>query len=143
ALFGATLVWYATTRGVGIENDSVLYARMAAEIRSTQALFTIHYPPGLPSIWTLAANPYTAARVLNMVAMAALVVITGAAVWWSTRRTFPTLFATSVVAVAQPLLAAHFEALSEPLALALGAGGLWLTLVALDDDRTWIWCLGA
>jgi len=143
ALFGATLVWYATTRGVGIENDSVLYARMAAEIRSTQALFTIHYPPGLPSIWALAANPYTAARVLNMVAMAALVVITGAAVWWSTRRTFPTLFATSVVAVAQPLLAAHFEALSEPLALALGAGGLWLTLVALDDDRTWIWCLGA
>lgn len=90
-------------------------------------------------VWAVAANPLAVARVLNVFALAALVAITGAAVWQSTRRPFPTLFAAAVVAVGQPLLAAHAEALSEPLMLVLASAGLWLTLVALADDRQRNW----
>lgn len=140
ALLGAALVWYATTAGAGIENDSVGYAQMAAQLRSGQPLSSTHFPPGLAMVWAVAANPYAVARVLNALSLAALVAITGAAVWQSTRRPFPTLFAAGVIAVGQPLLAAHAEALSEPLMLVLASAGLWLTLIALADDRPLIWC---
>ena len=135
ALLGAALVWHATTAGAGIENDSAVYAQMAVQLRSGQPVSSTHFPPGLPIVWAVAANPYAVARVLNLLALAALVAITGAAVWQSTRRPFPTLFAAAMVAVGQPLLAAHAEALSEPLMLVLASAGLWLTLVALADDR--------
>ena len=140
ALLGAALVWHATTAGAGIENDSVGYAQMAAQLRSGQTVSSTHFPPGLPIVWAVAANPYAVSRVLNLLALAALVAITGAAVWQSTRRPFPTLFAAAMVAVSQPLLAAHAEALSEPLMLVLASAGLWLTLVALADDRPRSWC---
>ncbi len=143
AILGATLVWYATTAGAGINYDAVDYAHMAARIRSGRALSITHFPPGLPLVLALSADPFAAARVLNIVALSALVTLTGAAVWWSTRKSAPTLFAAVVVAVGTPLLAVHVMALSEPLALVSGSVGLWLTLVALADDQMWIWCVAA
>ncbi len=91
----------------------------------------------------LGADPFATARILNVVSLAALVALTGGIVWWSTRRAAPAMFAAALVAGAKPLLAVHAMMLSEPLALVLGAAGLWLTLVALDRDRTAIWCAAA
>jgi hypothetical protein len=144
AAVGAGIVGYATTAGVGLlSDDSFLYADLAMDLRGGHALSSIAVPPGYPLVLALGADPFATARVVNLLAIAALVAVIGGAVWWSTQRVAPALFAASLAAFAKPLLVVHAMMLSEPLALVLGTAGLWLTLVALDDDRPWRWSVAA
>ena len=140
----AGIVWYATSAGVGLlSDDSFLYADLAMDLRSGRALSSIAVPPGFPSMLALGADPFAAARVLNILAIMILTALVGGAVWWSTHKAAPAIFAAALVSVAKPLLVVHAMLLSEPLALVLGTAGLWLTLIALDDDRPAWWYAAA
>ncbi len=139
ALLAAGLVAYATALGAGTDYDAINYASMATEIRAGHAPSNVHFPPGLPAMLAVGEDPFAVARVLNALALAGLVAVTGAAVWRTTLAGVATVLAAVGVALAEPVLVEHAMAHSEPLALVLGHTGLLLVLVALERERAWTW----
>src|SRR5664279_675952 len=97
AAVAAGIVWYATSAGVGLlSDDSFLYADLAMDLRSGRALSSIAVPPGFPAMLALGADPFAASRVDNILAIVILAALVGGAVWWSSRKPAPALFAAAL-----------------------------------------------
>ena len=136
----------ATGKGLYVSPDAVYYVGTARNwldgrgFRPPAGVPPLeHFPPGftlvLAALGRLGLDPLTGARVVNALALGAIVALVGLVVRWQT-GSVPAALAGSVLAAAGvDLLALSGSALSEPLFILLALAGLVALAVYLDQPR--------
>jgi hypothetical protein len=152
ALGAATLLLYATTAGVGVTPDSVIYLDAARHLAAGDGYVAvrmgmaapqplIHYPPLYPFALSTAARagvaPLDAARWFNVFLFAGNVVLIGALIF-RTCASVPAVFLGAfLAALSVPFIESHSAVWSEPLFLFCFLLGIWL--VALGrSGAVWV-----
>jgi hypothetical protein len=96
-----------------------------------------HFPPLFTVLLSgLGVDPLTAARVVNAVAFAALVLVVGLVVRARTESVPAALVASGLTVAAHDLLTYSASALSEPVFVLLGVAGLVVLAAHLERPRT-------
>ena len=133
AVFAAVVA--AGAKGLYVSPDAVFYVGTARNWIDGRG-FTPppgvppleHFPPGftvvLGALGRLGVDPLTGARVVNAVAIAGIVLLVGLVVRRSTGSVPVALVAATLAAAGVDLLGLSASALSEPLFILLGLGGL-------------------
>ncbi|MDQ4070114.1 MAG: glycosyltransferase family 39 protein [Actinomycetota bacterium] len=143
---GLVAVLAATGKGLYVSPDGVFYVGTARNMLDGHGLTP---PPGLPPVdhfpplftWLLAGvgwlglDPLDAARLVNALALAAIVLLVGAVVHVRTGSVPAGVVASVLTAAARDLLTFSGSALSEPVFLLLALGGLVALAAHLDRPR--------
>ncbi len=145
-LAAVVAVVLATGKGLYVSPDAVFYVGTARNWLDGRG-FTPpagvppleHFPPGftvvLAAAGRLGLDPLTGARILNALALGAIVLLAGLVVRRQTRSVPAALVASVLAAAAVDLLALSGSALSEPLFILLALGGLVALAAYLDSSR--------
>lgn len=147
ALAAMGAVAAATGKGLYVSPDSVFYVGTARNLLDHRGLTPPsglppigHFPPlftfTLVAVGKLGLDPVDAARVINVVALGAVVVVVGLLVRWATGSVPAALAASTLAAAAVDLLTYSAAALSEPLFVLLAVCALGAMAVHLDRDRS-------
>ena len=146
----ALLVWWiATPRGLGISPDSTQYLSAAHNLASGRGLVVhwwargvvplTHFPPLFPvamaALTRLGLPVAHGAAVINACSFVVCVVLTFVLARRSGLSDFVALCTSLAVALARDVQEVHAMVWSEPLYMALTMGALYLTVIALRDDR--------
>lgn len=144
ALTGFLLILYMTTWGIGATPDSVSYVRTAREIagqatdeHTSAAQHAPFYPLLLAATSSLGLDPVDGARWLGAILFASNIVLTG-----SLLRTqipgahWPWIAGSVLMLVSVPSLQVHAMALSEPVFVLAGFGGMLFLGVFLKTSVT-------
>lgn len=141
-LAGLAAVLAATAKGLYVSPDAVFYVETARNwaggrgFRPPAGLPPVdHFPPLFTALLAATGSPLGAARVVNALAFAGIVLVVGLVVLWRT-RSVPAALAASVLALAaRDLLTYSASALSEPLFVLLALGGLAVLALHLERPR--------
>lgn len=145
-LAAVVAVVLATGKGLYVSPDAVFYVGTARNWLDGRG-FTPpagvppleHFPPGftvvLAVVGKLGLDPLTGARVVNALALGAIVLLAGLVVRSRTGSVPAGLVASVLAAAAVDLLALSGSALSEPLFILLALGGLVALAAYLDQPR--------
>ncbi len=139
----------STRLGPGVGGDATIYITTARNFVAGQGFglidargefrllpyFAPFFPLALSLFEALRIDLPQAARWLNALLFAGLACGAGLATLRLTRSALWGLLAALLIAFSPILLPVYSWAMSEPLALLLGFGGLWLALVAGRDER--------
>ena len=147
AVAGMGAVVAATGKGLYVSPDAVFYVGVARNLVEGRGLVPPpglppvgHFPPLFPAVLAALArfglDAPDAARVVNVAALGAVVVLIGAVVRSRTRSVRAGLGAAVLAAAAVDLLALSASALSEPLFVVFALGALVALAAHLDGPRT-------
>lgn len=136
----------ATAKGLYVSPDAVFYVGTARNLVDGRGFTPSpglpplqHFPPlftlVLAAIAKIGPDPLTAARVVNVVAFAGIVVLVGLVVRFRTGSVAAALVASVLTACAVDLLTYSASALSEPFFVLLALGALVALAAHLDRPR--------
>lgn len=139
-LLGVGVIWLSTYRGTGVGGDATIYLYSARNFIEGRGLGLIgprgefrllpYFPPFYPLVLSglglLGFDLLAAAHWLNMILFGALVWLSGHVVYRARRSPFFGLLAALLTLASPVLIPIYSWAMSEPLCLLLGFGGLAL-----------------
>ena len=136
ALGASALALFTTARwGIGITTDSAAYFAMARSLLTEGTVGSVvHWPPGYPATLALFGATFDAARWVNIVLIAANVLLLAACVLQAGGPRWAAIAAACYAVIGRDFIQAHISAMSEPLALAGGMGALLLAARGLERD---------
>lgn len=144
---GWIVLWASGEWGLGLSSDSLGYFIGAQSLAEGRGYYhggtkLTHHPPGysavLAAVLALAdVPPPSTARLLNALLFPTTIVSVGLLVWRYAGRT-GSLLAAMLVALHSDLWKVHLLAGPEPLAIAVGMGGLWWLLLYAERPRAWL-----
>ena len=132
-------ILYATSKWhIGVSPDSMHYLDAARGIASGHGVAILsehgkwepmlHWPPLYPALLALpmrlGADRLQAARWINALIFAGILLLSGLIVWRQTRSRWASLIAAAIVALGPPILHVHVNAWSEPLFILLTLAAL-------------------
>lgn len=150
AVMGFLFQTFATQRGIGVSNDSVVYICSARNLDKGHGIvwedgrgrFTpvVVWPPLYPSLLAVigftGADPLAAARWLNGALFAGIILVAGAILYaYSGRNGWLAGFGAALVLVSPVMIQIHAMAWSEPQALFFGLLGIYLLARYLDNSK--------
>jgi hypothetical protein len=145
-LAAVVAVVLATAKGLYVSPDAVFYVGTARNWVDGRGLTPPagvppleHFPPGftvvLAALGKVGLDPLTGARVVNALALGAIVALVGLVVLMRTGSVPAALVASVLTAAGVDLLALSGSALSEPLFILLALGGLVVLAGYLEHQR--------
>lgn len=141
-LAGFAAVLAATAKGLYVSPDAVFYVGTARNwldghgFRPPAGLPPIdHFPPLFTVLLAATGSPLGAARVINALAFAGIVLLAGLVVLWRTKSVPAALAASVLTLAARDLLTYSASALSEPLFVLLALSGLAVLALHLERPR--------
>jgi hypothetical protein len=156
-LLGAAMLVYATSQGPAIAGDATVFINSALNLVEGNGLgilgpdgnfrYLSHYPPFYPFVlavfYFIGFDLIESARWLNVAFFAMAVLAVGFVSRWVSGSTWFSL-ASQLLYVASPILIYQYVwAMSEPLSITLGFGGIFLLLSWLKKPRSLYWLLSA
>lgn len=156
ALFAMALVFVATTHGPGVGGDATIYLTSAENLIAgnglgwTEADGSFRLLPYTPPFYPLTlsligflGDMVAGARLLNVVLFAATVALCGLGFTRFTGQGWLGALLGGLLAFSPVLLGVEVWAMSEPLFLLLGFGGLFALLAYLETRRRGYWIASA
>ncbi len=164
AVIACGVLWYATSRGMSLSNDSLKYAQAARSIASGHGSATVSvidgvptyepitwWPAGYPAVigslgWVAGVDPLVVNKPLHVILFTTLILLAAGMTWHATRRVqidgvrslWPAAVAAWLLLCSHRLLQVYVAAWSEPIFITLVLLTLWAVATHVARPR-WQW----